>query len=39
MEFVLISVEEYDKLSLSKDNSRPFKEDSLLNQDMSEAKF
>ena len=37
-EFVLVSVEEYDKLRQSKNNSHPFKEDSLLNQDMSEAK-
>ena len=37
-EFVSVSVEEYDKLNLSKDNSHPFKEDSLLNQDVSEAK-
>ena len=37
-EFVLVSVEEYDKLRHSKDNSHPFKEDSLLNQDVSEAK-
>ena len=37
-EFVLVSIEEYDKLRLSKDNSHPFKEDSLLNRDVSEAK-
>ena len=37
-EFILVSVEEYDELNLSKDNSSPFKEDRLLNRDMSEAK-
>ena len=37
-EFVLISVEEYDELNLSKDNSSPFKDDRFLNRDMSEAK-
>ena len=37
-EFVLVSVEEYDKLSLSKDDSPPFKEDSVLNRDVNEAK-
>ena len=37
-EFVLVSVEEYDKLRQSKDNSHPFKEDSVLNRDVSEAK-
>ena len=37
-EFVLVSIEEYDKLRLSKDNSYPFKEDNLLNRDVSEAK-
>ena len=37
-EFVLVSVEEYDELNLSKDNSPPFKEDKFLNQDMSETK-
>ena len=37
-EFVLVSVEEYDKLSQSKDNSHPLKEDSVLNRDVSEAK-
>ena len=37
-EFVLVSVEEYDKLSLSKDDSPSFKEDSVLNRDVNEAK-
>ena len=37
-EFVLVSVEEYDKLHQTQDNSHPFKEHSLLNRDMSEAK-
>ena len=37
-EFVLVSVKEYEKLCQSKDNSHPFKEDSVLNQDVSEAK-
>ena len=34
----MVSVEEYDKLRQSKDNSHPFKEDSLLNRDVIEAK-
>ena len=37
-QFVLVSVEEYDELNLSKDNSSLFKEDRFLNRDMSEAK-
>ena len=37
-EFVLVSAEEYDKLRQSKDSSHPFKEDSVLNRDVSEAK-
>ena len=37
-EFILVSVEKYDKLRQSEDNSHPFKEDSLLNRDVSEAK-
>ena len=37
-EFVLVTVEEYDKLCQSKDNSHPFKEDNLLNRDVSEGK-